>query len=224
MGLYLLLTYLSLPILGFIIGNIKKLRIVNNIKTFILTLLVLLLIGLTVLTKVSFINNIIDYTIIGIGLFSFGYTASRLNSPNFSLHKGIVKTFRILLLSAYLSLPIAYYYMIMMAFKNDYIGSIVQVNDYKEYRIKHVNIHSNFTFPGFHLVTVYSKKFGFEYPIKEYNLGTYGKYGFDEQIIIDNKLIPYNKFAYNINDDELILLKYDKNMYRKSKIINTSHD
>ena len=211
---YTFWVYLCLPLLGYFLSPTKPLRFVPNKVAFNVVVVVLCLAVASLLTKVSFSLDFLDEVIVGSGLFAMGYLGAGLERAKSKLHKNLVKSVRRILLVFYVTLPLTLWGLVMMSFGGDKIGQTVHLDESKDYRIKHMNIHSSFTSPGYHVATVYGKKFVFEYPIKTFELGEYGRYGFNSYAVLgDRVMIPHNKFEYDEASESLRLLKYKYGKY-----------
>jgi len=207
-------TYFIYPLLGFIIGSIKKLRFINHNQALKILLIVILLTGLSILTKVSFSIDIIDKIILVIGLTMIGYCGTK--NDNYNLNS--IRVFRIFIILMYVTLPFIFIGIFFLAFKNDTLGKTVHIDEGERFRIKHENINSNFNFSGYHNAYVYRKRFLLEYQIDKFELGEYGQYGFNGYIILNkNTKIPLNKFEYNFDSKTLILYTYINSKFKISK-------
>lgn len=135
-----------------------------------------------------------------------------------TFHRNVVKTVRAMFKVFYWTLPLTLFGYVIMLFGDDKIGQTVHVDELKDYRIKHTNIHSSFTFEGYHIATVYKKAFLIEYPIQEFELGKYGEYGFNSYTLFhDGVRIIQHTFEYDEASNSLILLSYQYGKYVKSK-------
>lgn len=216
---YAFVIYLIAPLIGYILGSVKPLRFINNRTACFTFLVVSALCLFSFFTKISLALDWIDHTIIVIGLLAIGYCGTRIMDPASGLHPYIIRVFRTLTIGFYIVLPVLFYGFLVMSFGNDHLGKTVHIDEYQNYRIKHVNINSNFNFPGNHFVTVYNKTWLIEYPVKKLNLGTYGQYGFNVYTVLDDKtMVPENAFDYDEVSQSLILLRYNNGLYTKSKL------
>lgn len=207
------LIYLTLPFTGFIVGSIKRFRFMPPKRSFIVFIISILIIAISKITSISFSFDFLDHLAVASSLLVFGYCGSR---PNHQLNKGInraISLFRTTLALSYIALPFVAYWLFIQSFGNDRLGRIVHIDNTKSYRIKHVCINSNFTYSGNHNVHVFRKNVLFEFQIDFFNLGQYGKYGFNQYVVENNKLISSHRFDYNSLDNRLILKKYCHGIY-----------
>jgi hypothetical protein len=215
--------YIIFPIIGYVLGSIKQVRIINNSLTFKISIVIIGLIITSLITNISFYYDWIEKLTISLGLLTVGYTGTRLNKSDNGLNKNIVKLYRILTFSFYIILPLLLLYLFGMSFSNDWIGETIKVESNDTFKIKHINKNSNFNFPGYHIVHVYDRFLIFEYPVNTFKLGEYGKYGFNSFIIENNKQIPMNEFKYDARTKSLILSIYSNGGYEEVKRFYNPH-
>jgi len=66
---------------------------------------------------------------------------------------------------------------------------------------------------------VFERLLFLEYPMREFNIGLYGDYGFNASIFIGvGNEIPMNRFFYDELNDKLVLEKFHQGKYRKTSV------
>lgn len=210
---------LIFPIVGRLVGASSAPQFLSGWLTIRLLIGSVLLITFHLITDISFSFDFIDWCVVAIGLFAFGYGGgSRFSDGEHGIGVTVALWLRSGTVMLYIIIVIAVVALSVTKFTGDKIGETVREENSGYYKIRHRTVDSNFTFSGTHLVNVYRKTFLIEYPVDHFNLGNYGTYGFNWYIIDDaGNMIPGNKFGYDGDTKRLILYRYDAEQYKKSQ-------
>lgn len=213
------LLLLILPIVGLVTGSMADYGFIPGRLAFRLFVGSLSLFLFYCITDVSFSFEILDWSIIAIGLFTMGYGGgSRFKNGDGGIHKNVVSVLKATTILFYCSLPFVFAGEFFTAFSNDRFGRTIHTEKTDGYKIKHVCRNSNFTFPGYHYAEIYKIILLIEYPVDNFKLEKCGVYSFDAYVIGDyGRMTPLNKFEYDATNRSLILYRYQDDKYEKAK-------
>jgi hypothetical protein len=217
--------FIASPLLGLLVGKIKKFHVVDNLLAIKLFAALLLIVLGCFIVNFSFYYDVLDVITLAILLILLGYSSSRIADITNTLTKRLARYCKILVIASYIAVPVVVLGVFVIQMGNDFIGQTDQIETYPHYRIKHIQTHSNFNFSGYHIAQVYKRALIFEYRCSSFYIGNFGNN--DEGVYVinqnDGTFTRVCSYKYDEKNDQLILYKNNDGETIKTKIIKTKN-